>query len=278
MNRKTADEELLDQELTDLVQRAGDEDAGEGGAPEWMATFSDLMTLLMVFFILLFSMSEIQVKKFALAANSLKEGFGDAIVDRMMEADSSGAPRDSLTQPSVSALVDQIENAVISQRMETIQDSLEEFVSQNNLEKTVQVIRDGTGVTLVLRDVVLFSSGRAEVQKQSRWILEKLEPLLENVGSAFTVVGHTDDIPIRSEKFGSNWELSAARAGGVAHALIDLGISPQRIHVEAWGDQHPLVSNDSPQGRAMNRRVEIFFSRLDIKRQMASEVADSTSE
>lgn len=274
MNENGPNKSENDLDLEDfgqLLNHSSEEASGEGGAPEWMATFSDLMTLLMVFFILLFSMSSIEVKKFAQAAQSLKDGFGESTVTTL---ETSGADIPEILQvdttSAVAMTIQALEQILIDQKLQAIQDTLQEFIEENDLTRNVRVEKAPPGVTLTLQDVVLFESGEGVVSRENQWILEKLSPVLRDIQVPFTVVGHSDTIPIHNSRFESNWELSSVRAGGVARELLEHGIPAGRIHVEAWADQKPVGDNETVAGRAQNRRVEIFFGREEVRQLVES--------
>lgn len=240
-----------------VPQRAGPEPPAEEGAPTWMVTFGDMMALLLTFFILLFSMSELEAEKFREAAKSLHEGFGTStedlgdvqpVIAPATDSSSSGGRRDPVTD-----------------RLDAIADALDQFVVENGLEQSLLVDRTDEGVYLRIRDAALFQPGFAEVEEQSAWIIEKLSLITRAIEVPVTVAGHTDNVPISNSQFESNWELSAARAAGVARALVDLGHDASMVQVTAFGEHRPIASNDTEEGRAKNRRVELFYSRQSIE-------------
>ena len=271
-NRAVDATELNVDEFEGILQNGHDDESDGGGAPEWMATFSDLMTLLMVFFILLFSMSEIQVKKFALAAASLKDGFGSSFITTL-EGNGSNTPEviqvDSTSTMAVT--LDALEKMLIEQKLTEIHDTLNQFIQKNGLERNVKVEQAPPGVTLTLQDVVLFRSGEGEISRENMWIIEGLAPVLRAISVPFTIVGHSDNRPIHTATYHSNWELASVRAGGVAREMIEQGIPAEKLHVEAWADQRPESENESSAGRAKNRRVEIFFSYEEVREKVIDE-------
>ncbi len=241
----------------------------EEGAPTWMVTFGDLMSLLLTFFILLFSMSEIEVEKFRQAAKSLHEGFGSSVVDMSLNEDLA------VSDAADSVVVSTIDPADVE--LDRIANILEEFAEENGLETSLLVDRTDEGVYLRIKDAVLFQPGFAEVEEQSIWIVEKLSHLTLEIDIPVTVAGHTDDIPISSPRYKSNWELSAARAAGVARALVDLGHDAAEIQVTAFGEYRPIDTNETAEGRARNRRVELFYSKQSATEALQAADADSTA-
>ncbi len=230
----------------------------EEGLPPWVMTFGDMMSLLLTFFILLFSMSELEVEKFRLAAESIRSGFGATASDFQ--------PTDSMpgSTPIDTTVVISPPDAT-DQELDRITKELEQFVQENDLEQKVVVERENHGVFLRIQDVALFPPGAARIEQSSAWIVDQLGELTKTIEAPVIVSGHTDSMPIGGGLFESNWELSAARASGVARALVKMGQDPYRVRVEAFGEYQPVTSNDTPEGRALNRRVELFYSRQNVE-------------
>jgi chemotaxis protein MotB len=128
----------------------------------------------------------------------------------------------------------------------------------------VSVDREEDGVYLRMETPTLFGSGDAVIAEEGREMLQVLSQITMEFNVAVVVAGHADNQPIRSSVYASNWELSAARAAGVARFLVDDGHSPTMVRVESYGEFRPLADNSTPEGRARNRRVELLFSRDDV--------------
>ncbi len=231
----------------------------EEGAPAWVMTFGDLMSLLLTFFILLFSMSSVESEKFRAAAQSLQEAFGAA---DGVGADDAPTPLMSDTVPIAGPPGDMIVDDVL----EEIRRELQQFVTDNQLEDKVLVAMEFEGVFLRMQGQALFGSGSAGVEADGAAILERLGDITRLIEVPVAVAGHTDDTPMTAGAggFQSNWELSAARAAGVARALVDRGQDASLVTVESYGGNRPLASNDTPAGRAQNRRVELYYSRQGV--------------
>lgn len=265
----------------------------EEGAPLWVVTFSDLMSLLLTFFILLFSMSELKMDKFLLASQSLREAMGgtavEAIDDPMgllpdpvdpelhmenagLQAGASQGASEGLTDgvlrggsESVGNIGEQsVSEILATQYLKEIVERLTSFIAENNLEETLLITKEASGVRLRIDASALFRPGVGTVEPDSEWIIEFLADLTGEMEVPVIVVGHADNQPINNDRFGSNWELSAVRAAGVARHLIDLGHDPLGVRVESFGEYHPVATNETVEGRARNRRVEFFYSRRDI--------------
>ena len=246
--------DLVEPEDAGIEDSAGGEEPVEEGAPGWMTTFGDMMSLLLTFFILLFSMSEIEVNKFKTAMNSIHEGFGESPVELFDN------PKPTPPAPVSRMIARRVVEERATMRLNEIAALLEAFVKQHDLT-SLAVVRDTAGVFLRIQDVALFRPGSAVINRGSEWVLDELALVTLGISVPVIVAGHTDDVPIGNSRFASNWELSAARAAGVARALVKAGQDPSTITVQAYGEFRPIASNETEEGRSRNRRVELFYSR-----------------
>ncbi|MFQ5538047.1 MAG: flagellar motor protein MotB [Gemmatimonadota bacterium] len=255
----------------------------EEGAPLWTVTFGDMMSLLLTFFILMFSMSELKMERFLLASQSLREAVGGTAeqpmedpmglmpdpVDPDLQLQNPGAGEDAADAPASGAGTAIVEMAdwrdiFADAYMEALARKLETFVEAQALGRLVEVARDADGVYLRIQTLALFASGSGTLEEPGRVILKKLSEVIKDVEVPVVVSGHADNRPIRTARFASNWELSAVRAAGVARTLVDEGHDPELLQVEAYGEYRPVASNETPEGRARNRRVELFYARQNI--------------
>ena len=134
---------------------------------------------------------------------------------------------------------------------------VEQFVKDSGLTDSMAVDRASDRIVIRMKSAILFSEAKAELTPQAKEVLSGLAPVLARSPSRLRVEGHTDDVPIRSAAFPSNWELSTARAISVIQYLEDEGLARERLSVAGYGEFHPFVPNDSSEHRALNRRVEI---------------------
>lgn len=249
------------------------EEEVEEGAPAWLATFADLMSLLMCFFVLLLSFSEIDLQKFKQVAGSMEKAFGvqrDVSAADIPKAESviasefsPGKPEhtvfetvrqqtsdDSRAIPRADAQLEIEIEALAEQLRKTFQEEIEAGV--------ISVSAQDYGVKMRIRDEDAFPSGSASLQSAFVPVLDKLRNVLDEQNGKVIVSGHTDDVPIRTATYPSNWVLSSARAASVVHHLAEAKLAdPSQIEIRAYADTRPLVSNDSAADRARNRRVEI---------------------
>lgn len=256
----------------------------EEGAPLWTVTFGDMMSLLLTFFILLFSMSELKMDKFLLASQSLREAMGgtaaEAIVDPMGLMPDPVDPDLQMQNPGLSqgasespdngmaggARIGQMSVAemIAEEYMKGMVEQLTSLVEENDLQDRLTLTIGADGVRIRVQAAALFQPGDAIVAAGSMWLLDSLAHLTGEVEVPVIVAGHADNQPIGNSRFASNWELSAARAAGVARRFVDNGRDPEQLRVEAFGEYRPVATNATREGRATNRRVELFYSRQAV--------------
>jgi chemotaxis protein MotB len=286
-----------------------------GGAAEhenderWLLTYADMITLLMALFMVLFSISAVNVSKYRTLQEALRAAFsgdilpgGRAIEQPGTTANSSHTPATANLQ-AVVPLTNQgstsLENAASSAQtsaqaasaqssahtaaqaaavakaqavaaqqeqneFQQIQKEIEAYAARHGFAKDVHTAIEQRGLVIrVLTDSLLFPSGSATLDPQGLPLLAEIASLL-NVDAIhpIAVEGNTDNVPIHSSLFPSNWELSTARASMVVRFLISKGVTPQRLSAAGYADLRPIASNATAQGRALNRRVEIVLQRL----------------
>ncbi len=215
----------------------------EGGAPKWMVTYSDMMSLLLTFFILLFSMSTISSDKF----DNLMSSFQNIL---------SGSKSDSILYDGDN-LIDLHEELIQTEEM---YDKVSDYLEDQDLGSDVSVSMDSKGIFVEMKDAILFESGRAELKPEGIEVLKKLEGLISDFDNELVIEGHTDNVPMTSGRFPSNWELSTARAVTVVRYLSEsLDIDPGRLSAVGYGEYRPIKPNDTAENRAANRRVNILI-------------------
>jgi chemotaxis protein MotB len=263
---------------------------GEESAERWLLTYADMITLLMALFMVLFSISSVNISKVQAIQKSLRAAFsgdilpgGKSIAKPGASANSSKvptsadvqsivpitAPQTATTLRSAAAAANaEATNATAAQQESSefahIQRELQEYARAHHFSKNVQVSIEARGLVIrVLTDDLLFASGEAALDPQSHALLGEIAQLLNlDQTHPIDVEGNTDDIPIHSSVFPSNWELSTARASTVVRFLIDSGISPERLTAVGYADERPVASDATAEGRAHNRRVEIVLKRI----------------
>lgn len=219
---------------------------------EWIATYSDTVTLLLTFFIMLYSVSAVNEQKVRQLAASFQNVLlgqaGDTLFDFNMK------------NGDVPLVGEETSGISTGNAANDVYKKVQEVVQKNKLESSVEIKRDPRGVIIELRDNVLFDSGSAEIKTNSVNILEKLNSVISSVPYNISVEGHTDNVPISNYKYESNWELSTARAVSVVKYFVETkNNTPVRFTAAGYGEYKPLVANDSDEHRAKNRRVNILI-------------------
>ncbi len=241
------------------------EESSRGIAP-WVITFADMVTLLMVFFILLFAIGTVEQEKWRQIKESLRVALGADSIDELGTKQGLDVLDTQLDKKTVHA-VDEV-GAMVSREIDDIISEVEEFVFKNKLSGEVRVSSDERGAVITISDVVLFPPGSAEMTREGRLTLHQVFELLKQFNYNVKVEGHTDDTPIKTLRYPSNWELSASRASEVAHMMIDDGFPPERLSVEGFAEFRPKVPNTSAENRAVNRRIEVVYQRGSIRKRM----------
>lgn len=237
-----------------------------GGEPEkennerWLITYSDLITLLLIFFIVMYTLSKVDADKYQAIAASLSKTMGGS--QSIMESGGpSIVPGADQDQGETSDL-----NEVEQQNLEKIKQQIQEYVDNNGLAGKVTVTIEERGVVVSFQDVVLFSLGVADLSPSSREIVDKIGAILHQTNNYIRVEGHTDNLPIRTSQFPSNWELSLARSASVVHRLIEYSqIPPDRLSATGYGEYRPRLANDTDTNRQQNRRVDIVVLRTKFQ-------------
>lgn len=269
----------------------------EQGIAPWMATFADLMSLLMCFFVLLLSFAEIDAVRFKKMAESMKDAFGvqreipvNEVVKGtsvIMQEFSPGKPvptpieeirqqtsdtekefldvTDKAGQEDIdidiakAAMAEKLEQEV-EQQAEELKEMLDDEISDGLLE----IEREKTKIIIRIQEKGSFPSGRANLNPGFFEVISKITGVIANTPGKIIVAGHTDNIPISTSRFRSNWELSSARAVTVVHAMLsNAALDANRFLIQGYADSRPLVPNDSRENRALNRRVELIIQRGD---------------
>ncbi|MBJ6136309.1 flagellar motor protein MotB [Marinobacter litoralis] len=254
-----------------LLPRPRKRQKAKSGAPDWIVTFADLATLLLTFFILLLSFAEMDVEKYRAMANSMSvafgsqnvigEGIGGAPIT-LVESETVSLPEPSDTLQDQPEFIDErAEESEIRQIPGGVLDLTSRLVRELEPEAaagSLQVNYDEDQVVIRFAEEATFRSGEAAIKPGMIPIIERVVTVLADCEGDVVVSGHSDDRPISSSKYRSNWDLSAARAVSVVHELVmNRQIPADRVMAAGRAETRPLAANDSPENRALNRRVEI---------------------
>jgi chemotaxis protein MotB len=230
------------------LSRRKHEEEKHGSDERWLITYADLITLLMIFFVVMYSFSVVDAKKFEQVAASLTSvlnGRSPEILD--------------FQGPSV------IEGLTVEQmQMEEIRKQLQDYIDNNNLAINIQLYLQDRGLVISLNDTILFESGQAKLTHQAEEIMLKVGQSLVGIPNYVRIEGHSDNLPISNAQFASNWELSALRATNVLRYLIkEAKLNPARLSESGYGEYRPIAANESEAGRARNRRVDIVIMKSE---------------
>ena len=242
----------------------------------WLITYADMITLLMVLFIVLYSISQVDLAKFRKLKEGVAGGYGGPT--ELAAVDGGAGPLQgggavfnaqvtgSGTQPSAEALngiISDIRARTESARQERsvlqgAQQEIQRSLDKEGLGDTVKFQLESRGlVVTIVSDKVLFDPGQADLRPEGREVVDKLAAAIGRLPNKLAVEGHTDNVPI-SGRYASNWELSTARATTVLRELIERhGIAAERLSAAGYADERPVAGNDTPEGRGANRRVEL---------------------
>lgn len=215
----------------------------EGDKDRYIITYADLITLLLGLFIILYAISNVDISKYQKMMGVLGNVFGSQPVqEKLLELKNQKFDiRDQITVSS-------------------LKDNLQSVISENNLNNSIKLEENERGITIRILDDILFPTGKAEIREDSKLILQKIASIIRTIPNDIRIEGHTDNIPIKNSVFPSNWHLSVARALNTAYYLIDSEkLSPEKVSIVGYSEYRPVLSNETPDGRANNRRVDIVI-------------------
>jgi len=282
-------------------RRGGGHGGGhEGGDERWLLTYADMITLLMALFMVLFSISSVNISKYQVLQRALQKAFMGGVLDggksfqqgeptRIQGVQSATASQqmDSSFQITSHNLIGKVAPAPTAAQkaaakkaaaeeqsnLEQIKDQVDSYANLHGFSGLIQTSIDQRGLVIrLLTDKVLFDSGHAELKATGSPILLEVSHLLVTTkfSNAIAVEGNTDNVPISGGEFPSNWELSTGRANAVLEFFIHHGVPQHRLTVVGFADQNPIAPNDTDDGRALNRRVDVVVLRNATQSQGAT--------
>lgn len=255
-------------------RRRGLKKEGGDGRDRWLITYADLITLLLIFFVVMYAMSQLDSDKYQLVTQSLQATFqsGDSILE-MGSGITGTADKEKHKNPEVPKAEQEESLDVMTERELAFRDQekelsdfmavIEQYVKENQLEEEIFVADEPRGIAITLSDRFLFDTGNAELKSGAAPVLTKLASLFRNLDAAISIEGHTDNVPIsRLSSYKDNWELSGARAMSVLRFFLDQGgLDPGGFQYAGYADTRPAAGNNTDEGRRKNRRVEITVLR-----------------
>ena len=243
----------------------------------WLLPYSDLLTLLLALFIVLFAMSSVDAQKMAALSQVFNEVFdgGQGVMDNPSPTEPMTTKTTEVTEQVQAYMKDQAE-------LSNIQDDVENYIAVNELENQFSTEMTDAGLLITIRDSVLFESGAAEIGDKNLKVAKDLSKLLNfDKQRPVMVTGYTDNIPAQGGKYDSNWELSVMRAVNFLSVLINTNdkLDSKYFSAKGYGENNPIASNKTEAGREKNRRVEVLIQPLVEKDGTKKEVnieADAT--
>ncbi|PKL82180.1 MAG: chemotaxis protein MotB [Ignavibacteriae bacterium HGW-Ignavibacteriae-3] len=221
--------ELLESEENPFSE-SGDKD-------RYLITYADLITLLLGLFIILYAISNIDGGKYKNVVAAMGSYFGnESVVPRMPNSKIMANPK------------------------ETLSNELSRLIVENKYANSIQLEENERGITLHILDDILFPPGRADINGSSKLVLNRLAKVLKTIPNDIRIEGHTDNVPISTERYPSNWHLSVDRALSTAYYFInEEHISPDKVSIVGYSEYRPIASNDTPASRVKNRRVDLVI-------------------
>jgi chemotaxis protein MotB len=262
-----------------MARRKRNEEAPERVA-DWLLTYSDLVTLLLTFFVLLFSMATIDKQKFEQVATSLqsrftqmssgeifntnkgKDIFAVVEVNNAVDEGKSDVNNDPEMKDIMQEEILEGAEAIKARKLENVKKQIEKAIIDLGIEEYVTIIEEKEIVVLRFDSLVLFDIGKAHINASGKDALQKLGIILKQLDNDITIQGHTDNLPINTREFPTNWELSTRRATNVVLFLIDkCDVEPSKLTAEGNGEYKPIRPNDTEENRQKNRRIDIVIEK-----------------
>ncbi|WP_088104255.1 flagellar motor protein MotB [Halalkalibacter urbisdiaboli] len=224
----------------------------------WLIPYADMLTLLLALFIVLFAVSSVDAVKYQQMMIAFNENFngGSGIMEHPNPLPEVPVPGESKSKED-----DEDLKAQEHLDLKKLQEQIDRYIEENNLSSKLKTNLSSDGLLLTILDHALFYSGSADVRPDSVELAKTISELLvTDPPRRIVVAGHTDNVPISNNHFRSNWDLSAFRALNFMKILMDNeNLNPENISASGYGEYHPVASNDSAEGRAKNRRVEVMI-------------------
>lgn len=228
----------------------------------YMLTYSDMITLLMMFFIIMYASSNVDATKYKEISDSFKIAFsgGQTIVGSGNSMDIKNKPNRSSTESNGQVQNDKANeaNQAEENRLKQVKQIIDNYIQQNNMNASASTQIEERGLVISIQDTLFFDSGKADVKPEFQKRIVEIGKILNTIDNYIRIEGHTDNVPISNYKYMDNLDLSTARANAVLRVLQNQSnINPKRLASMGYGDQRPVADNNTDAGRARNRRVDI---------------------
>lgn len=216
----------------------------------WIVSYADMVTLLFALFVVLYATSDANPVKLQQVKSSINQAFDAGVLKG-----SSGTSPISTSGAGITPSMLDLQAAALTSIKKTVGD----FAQKTNLQNSIQVRSDVNSITISLSDNLLFDSGEATLKPGSQAALTQVAQILKGLPNTVRIEGHTDNVPVNSPDYATNWELSAARASTVLRFLIDAAVPSSRLYLAGYAETKPVADNSTAEGRALNRRADIVI-------------------
>lgn len=241
----------------------------------WLITYSDLITLLLIFFVIMYAMSKVDMAKYSVLAQSLNLQFqkadslvpnGQGLVGNANPAHGNEGEMKKANEAAATKSEEQLLREQQEQNLQDLMQKISQYIAENNLESQVSVADTQRGIAVTLKDLFLFDLGKADLKPPAYPILQKLASLIPTLNTKVSIEGHTDNLPLATGSlYKDNWGLSQARSLSVLRYFTNTaGLQDNMFISSAYADTMPVAPNDSEENRSKNRRVEIVVLRTPI--------------
>lgn len=224
----------------------------------WLLPYSDMLTLLLALFIVMFAMSKVDNQKLQQMSqqfNAIFQGSNGVLKD-------SNGNTGNITPANDPSISDKNGSLVEQDKMAAMKAALEQEIKSSGYADEVKVDLNAEGLNISIQDTVIFNSGEADVLNSFDPVLIQISNMIKNLDNEIRISGHTDNVPIKNLKFRSNWDLSYMRASNVMNFMVDSGhVAPDKFSIQAYGEYRPKYDNSTDAGRAKNRSVDILIVR-----------------
>lgn len=244
----------------------------------WLVSYADFITLLFAFFVVMYSISQVNQSKYRVLSETFEHAFNSRQVTpdttfsnptrKVINPIQVGEPALSPAPSAIDVKPDSSGDAAATgvDQLQEISSLFNERFADLISDELVSVASNELWLQIELKDSILFASGDAEPSLQAQAIFDEIGGILKDYSNPVQVEGYTDNIPISSPRYPSNWELSSARASAIVKLLVARGVAPQRLSAVGYGEFQPVASNEHPDGRAQNRRVALMIARRKMER------------
>lgn len=226
----------------------------EENTERWLLTYSDLITLLMIFFVVMYSMSNISASKYKQVAESLKLSMGGG--KSVIGSDDTSSIKETVDPEEIQ----QTDTDDQEKKLSELKSQVDKYLEDSKMSGSVSTAINERGLIVSMNDTLLFDTGKADIKPEFQQKLIEIGEILNQLGNYMRIEGHTDNIPISNNEYSSNWKLSCDRASNVTEFLIkNAEVQPEKLSAIGYGEYRPVGDNSTDEGKAKNRRVDIVI-------------------